>query len=235
MKNILCFIPARKGSKGIKNKNLIRINKKPLIYYTLRQAYKLKKTHKVEIKISTDSKNILNYAKRNFKYKFDYLRPSKLAKDKSNVIDAVFHSLSWFKKKNINFDTIILLQPTNPLRFENEIKNSLNLFFKKKLSSLMSVTPIREHPSETIKLSKTNWKYLVNPPKNHGRQNFAKNYYFIDGTIFIVKNKFLQKNKKFILSGITYPYILQRTWPVDIDYYDDKLIAETFIKKNKIG
>ena len=99
----------------------------------------------------------------------------------------------------------------------------------------MSVTPIREHPSETIKLNKKNWKYLIKPPKKNGRQNFKKKYFFIDGSIFIVTNKFLHENKKFILSGKTHPFFLKRTWPIDIDYDDDMLVAETFIKKNKIG
>ena len=131
MPNILCFIPARKGSRGIKNKNLKSINKKPLIYYTLKQAYKLKKKN-VEIKLSTDSKKIIKYAKKKFKYNLNYLRPSKLAKGNSDIVDAVFHSLDWFKKKNINFDIILLLQPTNPLRFDNEIKKALSIFIKKK-------------------------------------------------------------------------------------------------------
>ena len=103
MLKILCFIPARKGSKGIKNKNLIDINKKPLIYYTLKQAYKLKVNKDIKIKISTDSKKIINYAKRKFKYDLKYLRPSRLAKSNSNIVDAVFHSLEWYKKKKYSF------------------------------------------------------------------------------------------------------------------------------------
>ena len=97
----------------------------------------------------------------------------------------------------------------------------------------MSVTPIREHPSETIKLVRNSWKYLTKPPRKVGRQNFKKKYFFIDGSIFIVTKKFLYKNKKFIIPGKTYPFFLKRTWPIDIDYPDDKLVAETFIKKNK--
>ncbi len=235
MYKILCFIPARKGSKGIKNKNFVILNKKPLIYYTLKQAYKLKSKKNIEIKLSTDSKKIISYAKNKFNYNLDYLRPSKLAKDNSDTVDAVFHSLEWFKKKKVFFDIILLLQPTNPVRFESEISSSLSLFIRKKLDSLMSITPIREHPAETIKLNSRDWKYLVRPPKKPGRQNFKKKYYFIDGSIYIVTKKFLYKNKKFILPGKTYPFILDRIWPIDIDYNDDKIIAETFLKNYKIG
>ena len=235
MSKILCFIPARKGSKGIKDKNLAILNKKPLIYYTLKQAFNLKVNKNIEIKLSTDSKKILNYAKKKFNYNLNYLRPSKLARDNSNVIDAVFHSLEWYKKKNLDFDVILLLQPTNPFRFHREIVSSLSIFHKKKLNSLMSVTPIREHPSEIIKLNNKDWKFLIKPPTRIGRQNFKKNYFFIDGSIFIATKKFLLKNKKFISPRKTYPFLLKRTWPIDIDYNDDKMIAEMFIKKNKIG
>jgi len=93
--SILCFIPARAGSKGIKNKNLYKINSKPLIYYTIKFAQKIKNNF---IFVSTDSTKILKYTnKLNLNNK--YIRPKKLSGDHSLVIDALIDSLNWLKKK----------------------------------------------------------------------------------------------------------------------------------------
>ena len=91
---LLIFIPARQGSKGIKNKNFAKLNGKPLIDYTLRFAEKLtKKYNNFSIFFSTDSAKYLKYA-RTRGMKFEYLRPKSLSSDKSNIIDAIFHGYS---------------------------------------------------------------------------------------------------------------------------------------------
>ena len=97
MMRILGFVPARGGSRGIPKKNLVKLNGKPLIKYTLETLKKI--NHNVKPFISTDDKSILNFCKKNGKYE-NYLRPKKLSNSKSNIIDAILHALDWLEKTN---------------------------------------------------------------------------------------------------------------------------------------
>ena len=96
-KNLLIIIPARSGSKGLKNKNILKLNSKPLISYSISIAKKIKEKSKV-IFCSTDSKKIKNIIER---YKIDvpFLRPKKISKDLSTDITFVNHTLKEFSKK----------------------------------------------------------------------------------------------------------------------------------------
>lgn len=231
--NIIGFIPARGGSVGIKKKNLIKLNNKPLIKYTLEILKKLKK--EVYPFISTNDFAIKKYCEKN-EFEIDYLRPRSLSKSSSNVADAVLHGAKWLKKnKNIKVDAILLLQPTSPLRHSSEIKNAIRLFKKKKLLSMASVSPIKEHPYETIEIGKKNkWKFLKTPGKNiFRRQQFSNNFYYIDGNFYLMKLNFLKKNKSFIKKNITQFFKLKRGWPVDIDNYEDLAVASALLKMKK--
>ena len=125
---ILSIIPARSGSKGIKNKNMFNFLGKPLIKYTIDFS---KKLPNVTTFVSTDSVKILKYAKKNG-IKFDYLRPKNISKSNSNISDAILDALKWFYKRNIIFDYFLLLQPTSPIRSFDEIKKIINLSKEKK-------------------------------------------------------------------------------------------------------
>ena len=93
---ILIFIPARGGSKGIKNKNLIKIGNKKLIDYTLDIALNINKNFKIFL--STDNLSIIDHCKKKGLVT-KYRRPKYLSGDKSNIIDAVNHGLKWLKQK----------------------------------------------------------------------------------------------------------------------------------------
>lgn len=225
---ILCFIPARAGSKGIKNKNLIKINSKPLIYYTIKFAKKIKNNF---VFVSTDSKKILKYTNK-FNLNNNYIRPKKLSGDSSRVIDAVIDSLNWLKKKGKIFDAVILLQPTNPVRNISEFNKALSIFKRQKLNSLVSVTRMKEHPYECIEIKKNqSFRFLKKNPNNKstGRQDYKKNFFFIDGNFYIVKVSFLLKYKKFINRKITKFFIQKSIWPIDIDYLEDIKVAKNFL------
>jgi len=130
MKKVLCTICMRGNSKGLVNKNLKLLNGKPLMYYTINQAKKSKIFD--EIVVSSDSQKILNKAK-NLKIKNLILRPKKLASDTSGKLPAIKHALLKTENKlNKEFDYIIDLDVTSPLRSINDIKKSLALFKKKK-------------------------------------------------------------------------------------------------------
>ena len=228
---ILAFVPARGGSQGIKKKNLVLLNKKPLIKYTLEIINKL--GNLVYPFISSDNKEILKYCNSKG-FKTSYIRPKHLSSNKSNVVDALLHAIDWIKKnQKVEFDTVLLLQPTSPLRKIVELKKAIKFFKDKKLKSLASVIKMRESPFECLEKNGKNWTYLKRPAKNiYRRQQFNKNFYFIDGTFYLTKIDFIKKNKTFFNNKITTPFVLNRNWPIDIDEKDDLLVAEAFIKKN---
>lgn len=127
---MLAIIPARKGSKGLKNKNIKLINKKPLISYTIEAAIKSSKI--TEIFISTNDLRVIKIAS-SYNINTPFLRPNKLATDKSPAIETYLDSIEKLnmnlKKKHKNF---VVLLPTSPLRSVNDIDKAIEVFQKKK-------------------------------------------------------------------------------------------------------
>ena len=232
--NILGFIPARKGSKGIPGKNFKKLNGHPLIKYTLDTIKKLQKKSNVYIFISTDDEKIKRYCKRKG-FEIIYNRPKNLSTSKSNIVDTVLHGLRWFENYNkINIDTILLLQPTSPIRKIDEISKAIDYFKKKKIQSLVSVSPVKEHPFQILEEKKDNrWRFIKKPKKKViRRQEYKKDFYFVDGNFYIVKKNFLVNKKTFVKENHTKLFKLKRNWPVDIDNLEDFSVAATLLKNN---
>ena len=121
-KRIIAVIPARKNSKGIKNKNLINLNGLPLISYSIDYAKKSKLINRVFV--STDGDNIASVSK-----KFGaevVIRPKSLSNDTIMPDHAVVHTIDYVKKiLKYNFDYVVFLQPTTPLRQLGELDKAI--------------------------------------------------------------------------------------------------------------
>ena len=125
----------------------------------------------------------------------------------------------------------MLLQPTSPIRSKKEVNKIIKIFIRKKISSLISVTKMKEHPFECVKLKGEKWDYLEeNLKKVNERQNYPKNYYFIDGSIYLARVSFLKKNNSFIVKNKTKLFKSSQYPGIDIDYPVDLKIAELFVR-----
>ena len=222
MKNkVAILIPARGGSKGIKNKNLKIFNKKPLIYWSIKQA--LDSKFSSDIYVTSDSTNILNYAK---KFNINTIsRPKHLAKDGSSTEDAILH---FIKKSKIFYDNIILLQPTSPLRKKNDINNAYNLFMKKKCNSLFSVSSFSDF-TVWKQSSKKIVPFSYNPNSRLGRQKQTK-YFIENGSIYIFKSKLISKIMNRIDVKSFNIYKMNKLQFFEIDDLEDLKICENIFK-----
>jgi len=134
-KKYLGIITARSGSKGIPNKNISIINGKPLIQYTIEAA--LNSYLSEDLFVSTDSSKIAGIA-ANLGVKVPFLRPIELATDLSSSIDVIIHVLD----KMPEYENIVLLQPTSPLRNNEHINKAIETFENSKCDSLVSTRNI---------------------------------------------------------------------------------------------
>ncbi len=218
-------IPARKNSKSVKNKNRHIINGKPLVEYTLKQSL----LSKVKLKfIITDDEKIKKISKK-YKFNTDYKRPKSTSTDKSSTVETLIH----FVKSTISkyqYDYLIVLQPTSPLRISKDIINSIKILKREKSLSLFSICKNSEHPYENIILKKDKkWKYLFKEAsKFHRRQDYNLNPYFINGAIYIVSKNFLLKKRK-IYSDKHSLYIMPKSRSLDINDLDDIEIAKKLL------
>ena len=181
----LGIITARKGSKGIPNKNYKIIKgKKRLIDYTIIESIKSRYISKIAV--STDDERIIRHIK---KYKIDYVikRKKKFSRDNSKSIDAVIDVIKNFKNKDI--DLVVLLQPTSPLRKSFHIDEAIKLLCKKykKYDSLVSITSLEEpHPYKLKKIENGYLKSFIKGSNSEIPRQNLKKIYKLNGAIYLI-------------------------------------------------
>ena len=231
-KKIICIIPARKGSVGLKNKNIKIINKKPLIYWPINAA---KKSKLIDIiVVSTDSKKVKKLA-TNYKVECPFLRPKKMAKKDSRISDTIVHAIEFYEKKLKFFDYILLLEPTSPLTTQFDIDEALKVIIKNKnIDSLVSVTEnITSHPLFNFKLDKKNiLKKFLKPSSDVNRQKLNKLFY-LSGNLYISKISSFLKTKSFTQKK-TFGYLVDKWKASEIDDLVDFIKTESIMKYKKI-
>ena len=220
-KRIIAIIPARKGSKGIINKNIRKINGKPLISWTIEAAKKVNSIS--DIVVSTDSKDIAKVSIKNGA-KIPFMRPKKYSRDHSLSIDLVMNILN--KTNYIESDYVILLQPTSPFRNYQHINQAIKIFSKdKKANSLVSVCEV-PHNFNFEKLGKIDKGYLNCKTKIRNRQKIEK-IYARNGAIYLAR---YEKYRGSLLISKIIPFIMNPKDSIDIDNMHDWEIAESILK-----
>tara|TARA_Y100000310_G_scaffold148453_1_gene147682 strand:- start:305 stop:1015 length:711 start_codon:yes stop_codon:yes gene_type:complete len=228
-KKILAIIPARKNSERLKNKNLKKFKGKPLIFWTLKAAKKSKYIDKVVV--SSNSQKALNVSKQ-YKDFFLSKRPERFCTKKSELIDTVLYEIKKFK----DYDIVILLQPTSPLRTSLDIDKSLNMMIKKfKKSSVSFVSLKCCEPHNFYLIKNKNKIKRVSKVKNYStnRQSYAK-FYYPSGDLYISYIDRIIKKKNFI-DRKTLPFLIKDKNSSDIDDIFDFKTAEykaSFVNKN---
>ncbi len=206
------IVPARKNSKGIRNKNLVRHKKKSLIEHTFKILNSINKKNKF---VLTDCNKIKKIASK-YSISVDYKRPNKLSGDKIELLDNLIHFDKYLSKYH-NFKYYVILQPTSPLRTKKDLFESIRIFNKKRFDSLFSASPSIEHPSDSFYLHRNKIKYFIKT-KNSLRQSYHKSY-FVNGAIYIFKKTLLKKKK--IISQKHGIYMMKKINSLDIDDYQD--------------
>jgi CMP-N-acetylneuraminic acid synthetase len=231
-KKILAVIPARAGSKRLPNKNMMELRNKPLIQWTIDAALACKELSKVVV--STDSKEIALFSE-NIGATVPFLRPDNISGDKASGIDVVLHVIDFYKKQNITFDYIMLLQPTSPLRTSAHIKSAINELKSKKSDAIISVCEC-DHPpqwSNTLDKNHSMDNFISEFVKNNSRSQDLASYYRLNGAIYLVNiKKFLEANS-FFLSNNSHAFIMPIELSVDIDNLIDFKYADLTMNENK--
>lgn len=216
-KKILAIIPARGGSKEIPLKNIIEIYGKPLLVYSIECAKESKYIDKVII--STDSLLIKEIAEKNGG-EVPFLRPSELAQDTSKTIDCLIHAVNCLKKYGEEYDYVVLLQNTSPLRKGKQVDEAIEKLLESNERSLVSITEVEENPVLMRTLNKDGiLKNILSVNSTIRRQDFPK-FYRVNGAIYIQKidSGF---NLSTSLNDGKLAYIMDEKTSVDIDTYLD--------------
>lgn len=224
----LAIITARSGSKGVPDKNIKLLNGIPLMAYSIRTAKESGLFG--EIMASTDSEEYAQIA-REYGAKVPFLRSEKLSSDTAGSWDAVKEVLENYRKRNLIFDTVCLLQPTSPLRIAEDIIAGYKELLEKQADSITAVCEVDHPPLWTMMLpddlSMTEFrKRNIDAP----RQQLGT-FYRVNGALYIRKIMYSKKNIN-ILNSSEYAYIMERKRSVDIDSIDDFEYAEYLIQRN---
>lgn len=228
-KKILAVIPARGGSKRLPSKNTLPIAGKPLIQWTIDAA--LKSKYVDYALVSTDCQEIARVSS-DCGANVPFLRPALLATDEASSVDAVIHALEELKYRALNFDIVLLLQPTSPLRDANHIDEAVELFVKKAADVVISVCKA-EHPPQWINYIPEDGSmvdFLSTSTKNKRSQDFS-NYYRLNGALYLAETEKFASSRTFFIDDKVYSYIMSNESSIDIDEKLDFEIAEVLLGK----
>ena len=223
---VIAIIPARSGSKSVKDKNIRELGKKPLIAWSIESCFKSK--HISKVYVSTDS---IKYAKiaKQFGPVEILLRPKRISGDFSTDYQMIVHAIENIK---FNYDYIAHIRPTTPFRKKNDLNKAIKTFIKSKYNSLRSVHEMSETSYKSLEINNGSLKSLKNlkftmDELNAPRQKFNKTY-CPNGVIDIYKKNFIIRNKLLFGNKVK---AFKTSYAHEIDNKDDFNYLEYLCKK----
>ena len=233
MRNI-AIIPARSGSKGLPDKNIRLVNGKPLLAYTIEAA--LDSGCFDTVHVSTDSERYAEIA-REFGADVPFLRSAELATDTASTWDAVREVLARYAELGRKFDTMMLMQPTTPLRTGEDVKAAYALLREKQAKSVIAVCEVDHSPlwCDTIPDSGS--------MQGFGRKDLAwvnrqdlRPYYRVNGAIYLLSVVGISiPPDDDIYEDNCYALFMDRKKSVDIDSEDDLALVEFLLARRDRG
>ncbi len=221
-KTFLAIIPARGGSKRLPRKNILDLEGKPLIAWSIEAGLKSKYIN--DVVVSSDDEEILNISN---KYgAITIKRPDELAEDTSSTFDTIKHTIDNMKK----YDYIVLLQATSPLRNEKHIDAAIELLESKNADAVVSVCEMEHSPlwSNTLPEDGNMNKFLRDDVLNKRSQDLEK-YYRINGAIYICRTDKFLENEGFFLKSNIFAFLMDRKSSIDIDEEIDFKLAKCYL------
>jgi CMP-N-acetylneuraminic acid synthetase len=229
---VLGVILARGGSKGVPGKNIKPLGGICLIGWTISAAKKSGVLGR--ILVSTDDDEIA-CASRKLGAEVPFIRPARLATDKSSSLDAVLHALDFLKsREGYEPEFTFLLQPTSPFRSAEDIRRAVDILKKMKgFNAVVGICPASKHPTWMCTLDKTGMLVKLLPGKMVSRRQDLPPVYSLNGAIFLIRTSVLRKEKTFYPKR-TYGQVMPEKRSVDIDTIQDFLFAEFLLSRKTL-
>lgn len=223
----LFIIPARGGSKGIPNKNIKHFAGKPLICYSIDCARHF--ADDADICLSSDSEEIIKIAEE-YGLNVPFIRPEELATDKSGTYEVLLHAIKHYADKGIEYDRIVLLQPTSPLRTADDIQACLERY----TSEVDMVVTVKEAASNpyynAFETDDNGFLHISKGDGKYTRRQDAPKVWEFNGAVYVINVKSLLASplnqfKRRVM--VEMPAMRS----MDLDTPIDWLIAETIYKQ----
>jgi len=227
----IAIITARSGSKGIKDKNIRPLCEKPLMAYSIEAAVESGMFDTVTV--STDSEKYAEIA-RCYGAEVPFLRSGDSAKDNSSSWDAVKETLKGYERLGKKFDTVMLLQPTSPLRDATNIREAFALYesLGEKAKAIVSVCELGHSLNYVNTLPEDlSLKGFLHDASKYARQ-MNPVYYRFNGALYLTETEHLFKSESIFEDGC-YAYVMDELHSVDIDKELDLIMCEAVIRKQR--
>lgn len=227
-KSVLAIIPARGGSKGIKGKNIFSIEGKPLIAYTIEAACASEYIDTVIV--STDNQEIADVSKA-YGAEVPFLRPAELASDYAKTIDAVLHAVYTLKEMGKEYDYLVLLQPTQPLRSAEDIDHAI-ILCDKEMRGVVSISRVKDHPVLMRYMNAQGEMCKLLELNSTVRRQDMPDYYRVNGCVYV--NPMSEVTGELSFNDNPIPYIMPVERSVDIDGYEDIALVEYYLRNHSL-
>ena len=228
----IAIIPARSGSKGLKDKNIKSLDGLPLIAYTIKAAIDAKVFD--EIFVSTDSKEYADISKK-YGASVPFLRNEKFATDSASSWSAVQEAVEQYQVLGKKFTTVTLLQPTSPLRTFGDIREAYETFIQNNAKAVVSICEAEHSPLWCNTLpSNHSLKGFIPPELQALPRQQLPAYYRVNGAIYIVDLLQIDLSDIQLYDQDCFAYIMPKSRSADIDTIMDFHLAEILMQcRNK--
>ena len=229
-KNSICLIAARGGSKGVKNKNIRLLGRKPLIAYAIETALASRAFEHVIV--STEDRKIAKIAKE-FGAEVPFQRPNYLATDSASMSDVIVHAISKLRTLDYSFSTLVIIDCTVPFINSKDIQGALSLFNKTSCDLVCSV--YRQHHNPYFNMMEKNkqgfLRFSKRLSKNPDNRQSAPVVFQLNGLFVLNVNKFMELQNFYMPKTLPYEIPPERGLMIDTEF--EFKIAE-FIVKHKL-